>query len=122
MPLLEQISLVRGADIIVAPHGMGLTHIAFHNGKPLIIELHNTCIGSDSYAFMAHALGFKYHAIMGKDQREDPFHFEVAPVAVIDVLAREGISDIPVSSTDSALDHKFCGGTQSKPAIVDRQP
>jgi hypothetical protein len=115
IPFLEQVKLVRGADVIVAPHGMGLTHIAFHQGQPLILELHNPAIGTDAYAFIAHALGFKYRAILGTDLGGDAHHFNVLPQDVVRALSQEGIS--PVLKTDSdappGIHTKFMGGVQS---------
>lgn len=67
LPLKRQISIIRGATHIVSPHGMGLTHIALHQHKPTIIELHNPEIGTDAYAFVGKALGFDYHALIGFD-------------------------------------------------------
>ena len=119
LPFLEQVKLVRGAEIIIAPHGMGLTHIAFHQGLPLILELHNPTIGTDAYACIAHALGFKYHAILGVDTGEDAHHFTVAPREVINMLTQEGIVPESTVAADapSCIRSRFTGGVQSVTAV-----
>jgi hypothetical protein len=80
---------------------MGLTHIAFHERKPWIIELHNPTIGTDAYAFVAHALGFKYQAIFGADLGGDTRHFNIRPRDVIDALLLEEI--FPMAATDGGV-------------------
>jgi len=87
MSLHEQIATVRGAKVIVAPHGMGLTHIAFHSGKPLVLELHNSTIGTDTYAFIAHALGFQYRWVIGEDVRNGARDFRISPSAILESIA-----------------------------------
>jgi len=115
IPFLEQVKLLRGADVIVAPHGMGLTHIAFHEGRPLIVELHNPTIGTDAYACISHALGFRYRSIMGVDMGVEEHHFTVAPRDVINALLL-GERILPVSTGDSdvltRVRTKFQGGVQ----------
>jgi hypothetical protein len=115
IPFLEQVALIRGADVIVAPHGMGLTHIAFHEKRPLIVELHNPTLGTDAYAFIAHALGFRYRAVMGEDLGGDTRHFNIRPQDVIDVLMHEGVSPARMADIDAHLRirTKFSGGVQS---------
>ena len=92
LSVIDQIELVRGAEIIVAPHGMGLTHIAFHDGSPLIIELHHPVVGTDAYAFIARALGFKFQAIVGTCVEAKLHHLEIKVADVMNALSREGIS------------------------------
>jgi hypothetical protein len=65
LPIDAQISLIRGAEIIVAPHGMGLTHCAFHPGPLTLLELFSPSIGIDDYAALARASGFEYGFIVG---------------------------------------------------------
>jgi hypothetical protein len=115
LPILEQIKLMRGADVIVAPHGMGLTHIAFHEGRPLIVELHNPTIGTDSYAFPAHALGFRYRSIVGTDLGEAANHFYIDPRQVMAVLTEEGVLPTPTvdDRAPSPVQSRFVGGVQS---------
>jgi hypothetical protein len=97
LPYLQQVELIRGAEVIIAPHGMGLTHIVFHDGRPLIVELHNPTIGTDSYAFPAHALGFRYRAILGTNLDDATNNFQIAPEDVIKVLLAEGITQQPIT-------------------------
>ena len=115
IPFLEQLNIVRGADVIVAPHGMGLTYIAFHERQPLLIELHNPTIGTDAYAFVAHALGFKYHAIFGTDLGGDTRHFNILPRDVTDVLSREEILPMSAAECNSLppIETKLLAGVQS---------
>ncbi len=91
VPFPQQLQLIRGADVIVAPHGMGLTHIAFHEGSPLILELHNPTIGTDAYAFVAHARGFGYRAVFGADEGQPNQQYSVPAVSVVDALLNEGV-------------------------------
>ncbi len=96
LPFLEQVKVMREAEVIVAPHGMGLTHILFHQGSPLVVELHNPLIGTDTYAFPAHALGFRYHPVVGEPIPGDAHDFNIGIADVLEVLAREGVEARPV--------------------------
>ena len=116
MQVAEQIEVVRGAEVIVAPHGMGLTHIAFHPGGLTLIELHNASIGTDIYAFMAHALGFRYRAVFGTDIGNDAHDFVVDPGAVANELAAEALAPGPAAAAVPALPSRWHAGVQSQPA------
>ena len=115
LPLLEQVGLFRGAEVIVAPHGMGLTHIAFHEGRPLIIELHNPTIGSDAYAFIARALGFPYRYVLGSALPGPGHHFTVRPEDVTRALAEAGTASPPAWGETElpAVRNAFHRGMQS---------
>ncbi len=103
LPLQQQIELVRGAEVVVAPHGMGLTHIAFHDGKPLIVELHHPEIGTDAYAFMANALGFRYRPVIGKSLEDKRHHFEISLIDLLATLAEEILINEGVIRCDEGL-------------------
>lgn len=85
LPLIDQIAAIQGAEIIVAPHGMGLTHCAFHQGQLKLIELFSPGSGTDAYAAMARAFKFDYHYIVGKTNGIGS-DFEVDIQEIIDVL------------------------------------
>ncbi len=124
LPWLEQVEVFRGADVIVAPHGMGLTHLAFHHGRPLIVELHNPALGTDTYAFPAHALGFRYRAVLGADLGGFTNHFDIDPRDVVNVLLEEGLSPVADSGPAQGLHTRFFGGVQSTAAleVLDLSP
>jgi hypothetical protein len=85
LPLADQISLIRGAELIVGPHGMGLTHCAFHRGTLRLIELFNPAIGMDAYAAMSRAFGFDYDYLVG-EAVPGTLDFRVSPQALLDIL------------------------------------
>ena len=61
-----QIGLVAGAKFIIGPHGMGLSHILFHKGPLSILELFHPTLGTEAYAVVARALGFRYEFLIGE--------------------------------------------------------
>jgi hypothetical protein len=63
----DQIDLLASADVVVGPHGMGLTLLAFNLRQPQVIEIFNPTVGSGAYALMARAYGMDYHAIAGHE-------------------------------------------------------
>jgi hypothetical protein len=91
MPVDRQIETVRAAHCVVAPHGMGLTHLAFHPGSPVVIELFNPLLGSDAYAFMARAMGWPYTFVIGRETDPGKRDFEVDIQDVMSALDRHGI-------------------------------
>jgi hypothetical protein len=62
----DQISIIAGAEMIVAPHGMGLTHASFNEGPAKILELFHPTSGTDAYALMSRAQGHSYEFLVGE--------------------------------------------------------
>jgi capsular polysaccharide biosynthesis protein len=62
-----QLSLIRGAEIVVGAHGMGFTHSIAHDGGLKMLELFHPRIGSDAYIFIGKALSFGYRYLIGRD-------------------------------------------------------
>jgi predicted O-methyltransferase YrrM len=113
----EQIELIRGADVIVAPHGMGLTHIVFHDAKPLIVELHHPVVGTDAYAFISHALGFRYRSIIGKSAGGRRHDFNIELLDLMAVLTEESVFQASGDvMAHSAPQTRWLGGTQEEKA------
>ncbi len=59
MPFAEQVALFAQAEIIVGPHGAGLTNMIWARQQPLIIELFGSYLNSCFYTLAA-GLGFRY--------------------------------------------------------------
>ncbi len=74
---LDQMSLFQDAKSIVAPHGMGLTHLLFSNGDAELLELFNPEVGSDAYAFVARALGIRYGFLFGEAKNDNYANYEI---------------------------------------------
>lgn len=90
--LTEQIALVRGAEHIVAPHGMGLTHVSLHGGQTALLEFQHPRAGTDAYAIMAAAMGFPYGFIIGTPIDNEFDDYTVPPEAIAPILDRLGVS------------------------------
>ena len=80
---LTQISLLAGAESIVAPHGMGLTNILFNTKICRLTELFNPKIGADDYALVATSTGIDYRFIVGDEsEKSNTLDYDVG----IDIL------------------------------------
>ncbi len=80
--LEDQIAAVRGADIIVAPHGMALTICAFIQKMSKVIELFHPCVGTDAYASLCKAMGLKYSFVIGRSS-DTAGDFEISIAEVL---------------------------------------
>jgi hypothetical protein len=89
----QQIGLFRGAEIVIAPHGMGLTHIIMGTGIGRVIELFHPDFGADDYAFIAGAAGMEYDFVIGSGAPDTPDDFTIDVRRVLDLL---GPDDVPI--------------------------
>ena len=112
IPALSQISLIRGARVIVAPHGMGLTHIVFHGEGLSVVELHNPRVGTDAYSFLCHAQGFPYRAVIGVSLDNEHHDYTVDVNLVLSALASLGIR-VPSGASLPSLSNEWHPGLQS---------
>jgi capsular polysaccharide biosynthesis protein len=93
LPAQEQIGLFRGAEIVVGPHGMGLTQIIMGSQLGRVIELFNPNAGTDAYAWIARTAGMEYDFVVGAEVPNTPTDFTVD---VSRVLALLGPDDAPI--------------------------
>ncbi len=118
----EQIGLFRNAEVVIAPHGMGLTHIAMSNTLGRVIELFHPEAGTDAYAFIARSAGMHYTHLVGEGIPATHSDYTIEPGLVLDALGPEGTpvrrpnwnrcaNLIPASKTF----HGFAGGTIEPP-------
>ena len=84
--------LFRNAEVVVAPHGMGLTHIAMSNELGQVIELFHPEAGTDAYAFVARSAGMHYDRVLGQGAHATDKDFAVDVGQVLDLLGPEGAS------------------------------
>jgi capsular polysaccharide biosynthesis protein len=86
LPLAEQIALFRDAEVIVSPHGAGLTNMLFARPGCRVVDLVGRKLYSTCYLMMASALGHAYGYVactdVGRDLRVRPQHV----VTVLDQL------------------------------------
>ena len=78
LTVAEQIRLFRNADIIVAPHGAGLTNIGFSRPGTVVIELMMDSYCNWCYRRLAALKAIRYRCVMGRcldPDRVDAIHF-----------------------------------------------
>jgi len=77
----EQIALFYDAEMVVAPHGAGLTNILYSQDIDLV-ELHPAPAIMPHYYFMANAIGHRYHALCAEESgRHSSFCVDIKALA-----------------------------------------
>jgi hypothetical protein len=92
LPANEQIGIFRDAEIVVGPHGMGLTQIIMGSKLGRLIELFHSNAGTDAYAFVARAAGMQYDFLSGPEVPKTSGDFSIDVGKVLDLL---GPDDTP---------------------------
>lgn len=93
LPATEQIGVFREAEVVVGPHGMGLSHIVTSQKLGRLIELFHPSAGTDAYAFVAKAGGVDYDFVIGSAVPDSPTDFNIDVDRVLDLVGPE---DAPV--------------------------
>jgi capsular polysaccharide biosynthesis protein len=96
MTFEDQVRLFHAAEIVVAPHGAGITNILFA-GDIKIIELFPKNTPSTFYFFLAHCLGQEYHYLFGSPFTQETNAFGVNVPELRQVVA--GLIDSPVTTS-----------------------
>jgi hypothetical protein len=91
IPVEEQVGLFRNAEIVVGPHGMGLTHIVMGKNIGRVIELFHPDAGTNAYAFVARSAGMNYDYVLGQGVPATHSDFSVSVDRVLDLLGPEGM-------------------------------
>lgn len=60
----EQIALFRDAELVVAPHGAGLTNLVWSSPGTQVLELFSTGYAPDCFRHLCAVLGHDHHAIL----------------------------------------------------------
>lgn len=88
----QQIELFHDAEMVVAPHGAGLSNILFAEMIDLV-ELHPAQEIMPHYCLMARALGHRYHALSASEPgRHSSFAVDVGALALMldDIEGKKG--------------------------------
>jgi hypothetical protein len=73
--LLEQILMFKQSDLIIGPHGAGLTNMVWANDTT-VIEIHNRYI-RDHYQILSRNLGHRYIPVKGKSKHESRINSDI---------------------------------------------
>jgi len=71
--LVEQMSRYRGAEVVMGPHGAGLTNVVYAEKPKALVELFHS-YRQPFYAALSQALGIAYCGIEGDAQRSGDAH------------------------------------------------
>jgi hypothetical protein len=93
--LIEQLALYRNADIVMGPHGAGLTNILFADSPSLLIEMFSQ-VQQPFYQALAQALGIQYLGIPGAAALpdNDPYRADNAPFRVDVAKVRDALGKL----------------------------
>jgi Glycosyltransferase 61 len=118
----KQMSLLANADQVIAPHGMGLTHLSLNQGSPSLIELHHPTVGGDDYALMTSAMGCSYKYVQGESAGGSYDDFNISVEKLLALMPERG-SEVKYGKLSSPclplVDHArlLSGGMQGTPKL-----
>src|SRR5207245_3375346 len=93
LSIAQQIGLFRDTELVVAPHGMRLTHLAAADRLRGVVELFSPTIGTDAYAFIAKAGDIDHNCVIGIGADSPVADFTVPVEQVMRCLDRMAGSD-----------------------------
>lgn len=97
MTVQEQAAAFRGANIVVAPHGAGLTNMLFADENATLIEMFNPAYINNCFQRMVSQTGGRYLRVVGESLLDD------------DRIANEQDMQIDARLLDSALQQAIDG-------------
>ncbi|MCH9611469.1 MAG: hypothetical protein S4CHLAM81_09450 [Chlamydiales bacterium] len=80
LPFAEQMALFASAEIVVAPHGAGLSHLAFCEKGTPVLELFAPVYTHRCYWEVASAAELRYHYLFGESEAAEDPDFTVDPM------------------------------------------
>ena len=95
LPFIEQVALFKGADIVVAPHGAGLSQLAFARPGTGVVELFSAAYVNAMYWCVADQVGLRYRCCVGKSSSHSMRRDLVREDLTVDVDAiRSALDDL----------------------------
>jgi capsular polysaccharide biosynthesis protein len=81
--IIDQVAIYRDADIVIGPHGAGLTNTLFAESPSLLAEMFSQ-VQQPFYQTLAQAMGIRYLGVPGTPARpdNDPTRADNAPFRV----------------------------------------
>ncbi|HEV7300601.1 MAG TPA: glycosyltransferase family 61 protein [Tepidisphaeraceae bacterium] len=107
LPLTEQIALLAGAEVVVVPHGAGLTNIVFCKPGTKIIELLSPNAVNVMYWTISNQVGLDYYYVLSDGARAPEF-----------VNPYNNNDDLRISLTDLSDVLEMAGLDRQSTAIV----
>ena len=87
LSFIEQVALFRGAEIVVAPHGAGLSLLAFARKGAAVVELFAPSYVNPMYWCLADELSLRYRCCAGRDSARGARHDLVRDDLTVDLEA-----------------------------------
>ncbi len=88
IPLEAQFSLMTGADFIVGPHGMGMSHLILSQRRPDVLEILHPERFSVAYLMAARAMGCRYEFVFGEEDDPRRLHYKIAARTLMPLITR----------------------------------
>lgn len=106
----EQLQLFAQADIIVAPHGAGLTNIGFARPGTVVVELMMDTYCNWCYRRLAALRNLNYLCVLGRSldswKAQESLHLQTWSIDVRDVVSTVERAEILISSSEGMLARK----------------
>jgi len=73
LPFRDQVNLFASAEVVIAPHGAGLSNLVFSSSQVKVLEIFSPKYVNPCYYNLCNAIGIQYYYLIGEGKSPKPY-------------------------------------------------